>query len=149
MFITLTYTNLPLNCYEIHLCHFYPNKWFALEIVSDSTHLSYFNKNIDRVWDYKVMFSPSTRANRIKLHSGLLYRSLGLSMNKNWNKKGFKPPGFKPPGRVLSQDSYESASQPTSLSQTNSSAENQNQINNPAIPTPTVANDYASPSMIW
>jgi len=56
-------------------------------------------------------------------------------MNKNWNKKGFKPPGFKPPGRVLSQDSYESASQPTS--------------SNPAIPTPTIANDYASPSMIW
>lgn len=56
-------------------------------------------------------------------------------MNKNWNKKGFKPPGFKPPGRVLSQDSYESASQPTS--------------SNPAIPTPTIANDFASPSMIW
>jgi len=56
-------------------------------------------------------------------------------MNKNWNKKGFKPPGFKPPGRVLSQDSYESASQPTS--------------SNPAIPTPTIVNDYASPSMIW
>ena len=63
MFITLTYKNLPLNCYEVHICHFYQNKCFALEVVSDSTHLSYFNKYIDRVWDYKVLFSPSTRPN--------------------------------------------------------------------------------------
>ena len=63
MFITLTYTNLPLNCYEIHLYHYFANKCFALEIVSDCTHLSYFNNNIDRVWDYKLILSPSTRPN--------------------------------------------------------------------------------------
>ena len=63
MYISLAYKNLPLNCYEIQLCHYFANKCFALEIVLDSTHLSYFNKDIDRVWDYKVLFSPSTRPN--------------------------------------------------------------------------------------
>ena len=84
MFITLTYKNLPLNCYEVHICHFYQNKCFALEVVSDSTHLSYFNKYIDRVWDYKLLFSPSTRPNS---HSVYYEQSVAEELRKGRKTK--------------------------------------------------------------